>query len=33
MRRPLPEDALTFGPVNPVVNNARNDVPECIQAV
>ena len=33
MLRPLPEDGLTFGPVNDVVNNARNDVPECIQAV
>ena len=33
MRKPLPEDALTIGPVNDVLNNARNDVPECLQPV
>ena len=30
---PFPVDELTAYPVNPVVNNARNETPECIQPV
>jgi putative SOS response-associated peptidase YedK len=30
---PLPDDKLEMTAVNPVVNNARNDVPECLQPV
>lgn len=28
-----PKDILTFHPVSPVVNNTRNNVPECLQPV
>lgn len=28
-----PKDILTFHPVSSVVNNARNNVPECLQPV
>ncbi|MDM4013825.1 SOS response-associated peptidase [Roseiconus lacunae] len=30
--KPAEEDAMTARPVSTVVNNARNDVPECLQA-
>ena len=31
--RPAPDDFFETKPVNKIVNNARNDVPECVQTV
>jgi putative SOS response-associated peptidase YedK len=31
--RPAPDGALIFGPANPIVNNPRNEVPECVEPI
>lgn len=31
--RPYPSEVMAVDPVSPVVNNARNDVPECVRIV